>query len=354
MIKKIIFLIFSFGIYFIVSNGASAHLIYPYKPVYKTPILSSIKNNANVRLAQDAPPEVTPVEKREAPSLEGEEAPPQPLNPQELKDAIRQTSDLIREIRRLKKQAVRNKVNGVTEELNALEAQVIEFQKRLKAAKIQDGREVLEDFWQENFWEQINPLRIKIDLPNELREIAKRLKEAERMLATQSTQKAFTGLGINLEAVKSKLAEIRAAYENTQNLYNAGNIDEVDEAMQVIREPGNHPGNILGILSGARETWNRLRQIRDQAIRDAIKEVLQPIIDAINDSDYQEAQFLQNEIGQELDRIFIKAMQANMRSNNRNDILKRLDKLENLLGEKSNDSRSFETGPQAVPEKLSP
>lgn len=331
--RSICFWSFGLTLLLILPNIANAHVIYPYEVVFQTPTWQSIKKQYSVSLAQDA--EKMPIQKENVESpVSQEEAPPQPANPQELRDAIKQTTELLRDIQRLKKLAVRNKVTGI-EELSVIQAQIIEFQNRLKAAKVSTGREILEDFWQENFWEQITPLRLKIELPNELREIAKRLKEADRLIASPAMQKAFVGLGVNLDAVKNKITEIRAAYENAKSLYDANNLEEIDEAMQIIRENGNHPGNITSMMFGIRETWNRLRQIRDEELRNAIKEALQPIIEAINEGDYQEAQFLQNEIGQELDRIINKALEAGLRGNKRNDLLNRLNKLENLLEEKS-------------------
>lgn len=250
--------------------------------------------------------------------------------PGEIKNVVGQiNNDLRREVKNLRKLAKINKVGGVDEDLNAFDAKLDDIHARLKATALEEAREVLEDFYRENYYEQLNPIRTKIELPKELKEIDKRLRESEKLVGNKSVQKAFDGLGIKVEAVKNKLTEMRAAYETAKNLLATGNFEDLEETFQPLREV--HSGTVSGVLQGIREIWSRIRQVRDLEVRDALIRFLAPAVNAINEGDYEELMFIQEEIGQEFDRLLEKALRANLRGRTRSDFLERLQQLDSLI-----------------------
>lgn len=272
--------------------------------------------------------------------------------PNEIKNVFKQIGDLAREVKNLRKQAKTNKVGGMDEQLNTFEAKLGVIQSKIKETPLDDVREVLEEFYQENYWEQLNPIRAKIELPREFKEIERRLLESEKLINSKSVLKALEGLGIKVEAVKNKITEIRASYEAAKSMMTLGEFEDLEETLQPIRE--NHPGMISGTLNGVRDFWNRLRQVKDKEVQEAILGFLDPVVNAVNEGDYQELMYIQKEIGPQLDRLLNKAMQANLRGKTKSNFLENLEKLEALIEGKLNERETQEqreSAPPSVPEK---
>lgn len=271
--------------------------------------------------------------------------------PDEIKNVVGQINDLRREVKNLRKQAKINKVGGLDDEFNAFEAKFADVPAKLKATPLDEAREVLEEFYRENYWEQLNPLRVKIELPKELKELERRLRESEKMVANKSVLKALAGLGIKVEAVKNKLTEMRAAYEAAKNLLAAGDFEDLEETLQPLREI--HSGMVNGMLQGVREVWSRIRQVRDLEVRDALIRFLAPVVNAINEGDYEELTFIQEEIGEEFDRLLEKALRANLRGRTRSDFLERLQQLDSLIEGKLDEREAQEAAqPESAPQPV--
>ena len=282
--------------------------------------------------AQDVEPPREPQMVR--PEVEEDmEEPRDMVDPRELQGVRRETADQLQNIKRLTATAKRAKAAKELEELSRLQKRVLEFQSQFKALQPDDenAREIIESYRDEQLWDAINDIRRRVELPKELAEIAKRVKEAEKLLNNKQVQRAFTDLGGDIEKLKSTVASMKEAHAVAQKAMQEGNVEDADDALADIRE-GGHPGELLGILHGMRQFGGRLRAIRDTEIRDGIKEIVQPIIEALNNGDIRDARMTIDEMGPEIERMMKTAMK--LLKKNRGQFIDGLQKLEQRINEK--------------------
>lgn len=228
------------------------------------------------------------------------------INPQQIRDVQRQIKDQKRELTRLSKQA-KKLVGGeaLAAEADALAAKLSDTEQKMKTLKGEELQEVMQEFWDAQIWEDVNGLRSKIELPKQLTQMEKEIKRVERLF-NQKTYKRLTEYGLNLEKMQADLAGMRSTIEKVRSLLSSGSGEEAQEAMQDIWEGGGHPGEIGGVLQQMRGMTEGLRRVKNKEIRDLILEVFQPVIEAVNEGDYREANQLLNELWPEMNRILPK------------------------------------------------
>ncbi len=295
------------------------------------PMLSDI-NQVKKAKAQDV--EVPPTKTAPVPeNKEKEDAPKDFVDPQEIKNEIRQTNEQLKQVNQVIATAKRLKATEAVAELEAIKKQLTEFSGKLKALKSdsENARDVLEEYREAQLWEKINVIRRKIELPKELKEMNKRIIEAEKLLGNKQVLSALTALGGDSEKLKAVVATMKTAYTKAQEAFNGGDGELAEEELQDIRENG-HPGELTGILNGMRQFGGRLRSVKDAEIRDMIKEIIEPIIEALNEGDIREARMTIDELGPEIERTMQKAMKLS--SKNRKVFVEGLDKLEQRINEK--------------------
>lgn len=118
-----------------------------------------------------------------APPVMGESPDDKPefVNPQEIKDRTREMGDQLRQIKQLKKQAQKLKLDAAVARLGEIETVIARVRSQLTA---NPTRDVLQEYSDENFWEQINDIRAQVELPkrlsDQLKEMGKIKKQAQR------------------------------------------------------------------------------------------------------------------------------------------------------------------------------
>lgn len=246
------------------------------------------------------------------------------VDPREIKEALRQISDLKKETKRVLKKAKKatafaNEVN----ELNTLLSEIDNFAGAIK--NVPSGmtqRETLQDFYDAQLWETLNDVRTKIELPNELKFIEKDLKKLKKLVSTKN----FSIKKIDLTLVQAKIVEIENAVSEARNYFNQGDFEDARESLQIIYE-GAHPGEILGVLNQLRDINKWFKKIKPE-LRDEFHELLEPVYEAVNGDDFREANMMLGEINQELQRLF-KNVQTKSVINE--DIRQKIEKLEEKL-----------------------
>ncbi len=283
-------------------------------------------------------PTVKPVEERAPapppppPSLESEKGPGIPeedrreefVDPQEIRDVLRQIKDIKREANRIIKKATKAGFTAETAKLNELVMQVSATEAALRGSKDRVSRDTLQDFYDAQIWDTMNNIRVKIELPNELKGIEREMKRLEKMI----NKKTFVVEGIDMEKVRVKIEEVKAAVSHARENLAQGNLEEAQEAMQVVYEDGAHPGEMFGVLNRLAEMTRRLKVIKSESVRSDIQEVLAPVYDAVNSGDFREANTLINEVDQELWKVM---SAVRNKSNISNDMRNRLQRLEEKL-----------------------
>ncbi|MBI4434963.1 hypothetical protein HY635_04105 [Candidatus Uhrbacteria bacterium] len=261
-------------------------------------------------------PEIAPID---------DDKPEPPPNPQECRDVRRQIRDQFRELNRFEKMLRKLKLTDELEKLVALRAKLKEFDRNIQQGCTRDR---LQDFWDEQVWEEINKFRCKAELPQQFNQIERELKRLEK----QTTAKKLAATGLDGERFKANLGEVRSALAEAKNAVAGGSCEDANEAMQTIYE-GKHPGEINGVIQRLYELGNQLKRVKDPKVREVFAEVLQPVIDAANEGDFREANQALNEVFGELQQMLFKVIN----SRRYRGYEPRLEKLEELLRSKLGD-----------------
>lgn len=253
------------------------------------------------------------------------EEPREFINPQEIKDVIRQIKDLKKEIKRLVKKAKKANLINETGQLEEMTSQITNLETTLKNTPPESlERETLQDFYDAQLWDKMNDIRIKIELPNEIKMLERDIKKLEKMI----TKKSFSVEGVDMEKIKGKVTAIKDAVSKAKEELSSGNLEDARESLQIIYEEGAHPGEMMGVVSRLADITRQLKRFKSQEIKDDINEILKPVFEAINSDDYREANMLLNEIQRELWKVI---EMARFKPQISDDLREKMDKLEEKL-----------------------
>ncbi|GEM_PF-4480181 len=260
------------------------------------------------------------------------------VNPDEIVGEIRQSNDQLKEIKRLLKSKQASAEAKQT--LSGLVTVISEHQKKfkpLRAKPCAEGvREILDEYREENYWEQISAIRRVIEIPQQLKQITRDLKDLDTLVARKSFITIFPALGGNLEGLRSTIAQRKEVVTQVAAALAKGGeaLEEVDELMQPFWE-GGHPGEILGVLNGlSTEFAQAWKKINDAEVKEALKSTLEPIISSVNEGEWMEAREAAQEIQPVMERIMRKLFTALRSKRGKSDLLKNLEQLEKKIEEK--------------------
>lgn len=253
------------------------------------------------------------------------EEPREFINPQEVKDILRQIKDLKKEIKRLVKKSKKANLTNESGQLEEMTSQITNLETMLKNTPLESlERETLQDFYDAQLWDKMNDIRIKIELPNEIKMLERDIKKLEKMI----TKKSFSVEGVDMEKIKGKVAAIKDAISKAKEELSLGNLEDARESLQIIYEEGAHPGEMMGVVSRLADITRQLKRFKSKEIKDDINEILKPVFEAINSDDYREANMLLNEIQRELWKVI---EMARFKPQISDDLREKMDKLEEKL-----------------------
>src|SRR3989338_344021 len=248
------------------------------------------------------------------------------VDPRELKQVQSQINDLKRQIKQVLKKAQKKAAfaNEVTE-LNSLLSEVDGFSNAIKNAALEDQRDALQEFYDAQLWETLNNIRVKIELPQELKNIEKDLKRLEKLVAAKS----FSVERVDLGMIRVTIGEIKSAVAEARSQFNQGNFEDAREALQVIYE-GAHPGEVMGVLQQLRDMNQRIKKLKAE-VKTIFHEALAPVYEAIQNGDFREANMMLQDIRNDLQRLLGKVQG---KSGVNEDMRQNLQKLEERLQQK--------------------
>lgn len=265
------------------------------------------------------------------------------FDPQFVKQVTREISDQTRELNRLLKAA--KKVSGgeaAVAEVQELLSKIDDFKSKMKSAQGEDLQSVMDDFHDAQIWDALNGIRAKVELPKQLNEMDRSVKKIEKLVQQKSFKKLAT-FGIDFAKVTADVASFREKINNVRTLLSSNDAEGAQEAMQEIFQDG-HPGEIEGSLQQLRGMTDGLSRIRNKDIQGQVKEIFQPVIDAINSGDYREANEIMNELQPEMQRIFSQLYRLNAKSSLSSDLKKKLDAFDARIQDKL--QKQDQSGPQ--------
>lgn len=271
--------------------------------------------------------------------MTGEE--PQPIapeeeafvNPMEVQQVLREMKDMKRELNRLAKEF--KKMPNGQDDLNKINELLVHL--AAFGNQINQGtalRDVIQDFRDAQIWEELNRFRAKVEIPKETKYWNRDLKRLERML----NQKKYHDLGFDLEATKTKLAEIKATLAKVQEYYNSGDLESAMEEFDDLRQD-LHPGEIVGVLQRTQELMSKAKRIKDAEIREQVKEMFGEVVSSFNEGDYRIARELMDENFNQISQIIYRAYSVGKKGYTKEGFFEMTENLEQTLRSKAEEKK---------------
>jgi len=301
----IIFIALVFAVFIFASQIFAQETLAPVQPIPTDQSNPQPTLNNSVPSPQPQQPMAPQQERQMAPGTSKEGGDEQNerrdfVDPREIKDVLRQIKDIKREANRLIKKAKKLNLTDEIGKLNEIITLVADLEAKIKNASAESiSRETLQDFYDAQVWEEMNNIRIRIELPNEIKMIERDLKKLEKLIS----KKTFVVDGVDMEKVKAKIGAIRTALEQAKSNLAQGNLEDARESLQLVYEEGAHPGEIMGVLNRLYEITRQLKKFKSEEIKNEVMDILKPVFEAVESEDYREANMLLNEIDRDLWRI---------------------------------------------------
>lgn len=282
--------------------------------------MSSDAVSAPVITEQPAPAQVQELEQELPPDQE------EFIDPREIQDGLRNINQFRAEARRTLKQIKKQASQADIDEINQILATVDQIFITVSRSSGSDAREAIRDFHDEQYWDKINKIRSRLEIPREIKQIKQSLKRVERIVKTKAVQ----NIGIDIAKLQQKISEMNQALAAVESNYASGNYEEAQEAMQEFHE-GGHPGEIEGTIFRIRDIKNMVKKVKDETVRAEVDGVLQEVIDAFNAGEYRDARETMDEYADDLQRLISQYLYKSTRRNYRQDSFNRIGNLENLI-----------------------
>ncbi|MDP3710279.1 MAG: hypothetical protein Q8R29_00970 [bacterium] len=273
------------------------------------------------------------------------------FDPREIKQVLREIKDLRSQIKQLGRQA--KKLSSAAEEtaiLSKVSGELDQFQSLISSNSQNNSilREAVQDFRDNQYWEVLNKIRAKVELPQQLKQMGTSLKRVEKVLANKSVQ----NIGLDIAKAQSVVAEMRQHYDAVQNLYSSGELDEAMQEMQFFHE-GGHPGEIEGTIYRIRDIKNMLKKIKDTTIQAEVDGVLQEVVDKFNAGEYRDARETMDEYADDLMRLIQSFTRPSFRGGPSQESMNKIRNLENLIKSKleTEGNRDSNYNPFSAPKK---
>lgn len=266
--------------------------------------------------------------------LEKGEADEDFVDPRQVQDVLKQIKDLRKELNRLAKQAKKlSNAGEIQNDISALLEKLSGFQ-----TDIEDGVEVrsaLQDFWDEQVWEQLNPIRARIEIPTQMKQMEREIKKLEKI----SSQKKYQNLELNLDGVRTRVNEARQGISRISELYNAGEFSDAMEEFNALREEFS-PWDISNVIQRTQEVFSKLRSIKNAEIREQIKQIWAEVIVNFNDGEYRVAWELMNEAQQQVWTLISQALSVGKKKGqSRESFIRKTDQLQEQMKSKAEEKR---------------
>ncbi len=270
--------------------------------------------------------------------------------PQELNKVFQEIKRQQQELTRYKKQMAKlaGGASGV-ERIEKLLALLETHKNSITQAIGRDQREAMQDYWNAQVWEEINKIRAMVELPKEMKSIASDLKIVKKNVKTKSYQQAFKFFGVDIDKLQAGLDAKQATIDQINAFAAEGNIEEAYLLLDEDIHQGWHPGDVRQFSDMMRDTYQRMKGLKDTEIKNQIMLILSSIVDTFDQGDYREAKDAFNQFGNQMQK-YESLFRRYYKGGNGFDVKTQdaLGKLESLIQEKLQGSPT-ETKPTEKP-----
>lgn len=210
--------------------------------------------------------------------------------PQEVKNELANIKNGERELVRFKRQVKGAEGAALLEKIEGLLKSLATYRVNITNAFGSNQREVIEEWRNVRFWDDhINPIRAQVEIPKQLKDMDRDMKQVERTAASAQLAKGLKFFGFNGERLTASIEERKSVIGQIRKALGEGDFEEVNSLMQEHVYNGWHPGDLRHLLDMIRETYNQLRSLKDGEMKDQIFEVLDPIVSSFNEGEYRQA-----------------------------------------------------------------
>lgn len=274
-----------------------------------------------------------------------EQEPPQEfIDPRQIQEGIRNINQFRNEIKRTIKEIKRQASASDLNELTQVQSEVDKLYAAARSSNLEEANDAVRDFYDNQYWEKINSVRARLQIPKEIKQINQSVKRLEKILKT----KAIQNIGLDIARAQQTMEEMKQAADKVQSLYNSGEYQEAQEEMQFFHE-GGHPGEIEGTIFRIRDIKNMAKRVKDATVKAEVDGVLQEVIDAFNAGEYRDARETMDEYADDLQRLISQLVQAQSRRGyNRRDSSTKVQNLGDLIARKLQEAENNQ-GQQKFP-----
>lgn len=290
------------------------------------PILGSL-----IRLVQGEPAEEEMVE----PFQEFDE---DFVDPREVEQVLKELKDIKREITKYAKQLAKLPNSAEDQSrINELLGEVQNFESQIKAEE--NVREIIQDFRDAQIWDEVQEFRAKVEIPKETAQWSKEIKRIEKLWKQKKIQALVTEFGVNLEAAKAKIQEVKAGLARVQEYYQSGDWESAMEEFDDLRQDF-HPGEIASVLQRLQDLSGRLKSVKDKEIKNKIKEALSEVLSNFNEEEYRLAREIMDETWNDLVKAISKALSVGKKKGyTKQNVIDTMEQLKLKMQEKGEEKR---------------
>ena len=259
--------------------------------------------------------------------------------PQDIKNANRDITRQLKDLNKYKKTlSKKTEMSASLQLVEDLMKLVTSHKDAITNSKGRDQRDALNDFWSSNgdLNEEMNKIRAMIELPKEMKNISNDMKFVLKEASNKTMAKAYTFFGVDKEKVIELLNAKKATIDQISALMAKNTYDEAMELVQEEIHQGWHPGDARHLLGMTRETYDRLRGVKDEKLKNAVLAVVGPILEGFIAGDVRDARDAMVQFTDQMrkyERFFRPSYNRGSKGLDKN-MLKALGKVESLIQEK--------------------
>lgn len=208
--------------------------------------------------------------------------------PQEVKRALNEIKNQEKELLRFARQLAKSG-GAVLETVKKLQSEAASYRTAIVSGAGQDQRDAMQEWWDARFWESVNNVRAYAEIPKQLDREKKDLARVEAKLAKDTFKKAAAFLSIDLLALNTEVTAKKKALDDISGALASGDGETANELMQEHVYQNWNSGDLLGIIDMSSEVHRVMKNVKDADVKNQLMDVIEPLADAINASEYRDA-----------------------------------------------------------------
>lgn len=240
------------------------------------------------------------------------------VDPRQVQQSLNDINRFRTEVKNVTRQVRKQASAADLAELSQIQAEVDKIYSTIaNGSDSGDIEEAVQSFYESEYWDKINNVRTRVQIPQELKRFQQSFKRVDKILQTKATQ----DLGLNIDKARQAVASMKQITDNVQSQYASGSYDDAGEGMRDLQDNGQ-PGDIESTVARVRDIKSTLKRVRDTEVRAEAEGVLQEVVDKFNNGEYRDARETLDEYSDDLMNLlgqFARAKNLN-RSTSKNQI----------------------------------